>query len=199
MVNCKYGCGQEGIYKSKSGEVRCCESPNSCPSIKKKTTEGLLKSYKEGKRLSGKDKYKTLSKESKDKMVWNKGDYSKVEFEYGGSGSHKSALIQERGHKCESCGLEEWLGKPITLELEHSDGDRKNNTRENLQLFCPNCHSQTPTWRGKNINSGKVKVSDNDLLEALNSSKNIRQALQKVGLTPKGGNYARCNKLLHNM
>ena len=52
--------------------------------------------------------------------------------------------------KCECCGLTEWLGKPIPLELHHKDGNRYNNTLDNYALLCPNCHAQTETYRGKN-------------------------------------------------
>ena len=53
--------------------------------------------------------------------------------------------------KCSDCGLgKEWNGKSITLELEHVDGNSHNNTLSNLKWLCPNCHSQTPTFRGRN-------------------------------------------------
>lgn len=65
----------------------------------------------------------------------------------------RARLIAERGHKCERCTNAEWLGQPITLELEHVDGDGLNHARTNLLLLCPNCHSQTPTWRRKKINA----------------------------------------------
>jgi hypothetical protein len=51
---------------------------------------------------------------------------------------------------CNSCKLTEWLGKPIPLELEHKDGNHDNNSLNNLELLCPNCHAFTPTYRGKN-------------------------------------------------
>lgn len=63
----------------------------------------------------------------------------------------KKRLINERGHRCECCRKEMWLGGKIILELDHINGDRDNNSRENLQLLCPNCHALTPTYRGKNI------------------------------------------------
>jgi 5-methylcytosine-specific restriction endonuclease McrA len=48
------------------------------------------------------------------------------------------------------CGVDTWLGKPITLHLDHIDGDNTNNRIENLRLLCPNCHSQTSTYCGRN-------------------------------------------------
>jgi hypothetical protein len=52
--------------------------------------------------------------------------------------------------RCALCGLDEWLGAPMPLELDHIDGDRHNNELCNLRVVCPNCHAQTPTYRGKN-------------------------------------------------
>lgn len=54
-------------------------------------------------------------------------------------------------NECLICGLTEWFGLAIVLEVDHIDGDRVNNVLSNLRLLCPNCHSQTPTFRGKNI------------------------------------------------
>ena len=54
-------------------------------------------------------------------------------------------------HECEECGISEWNGKTISLELDHVSGIRSDNSLENLKLLCPNCHSQTHTFRGRNI------------------------------------------------
>jgi 5-methylcytosine-specific restriction endonuclease McrA len=59
------------------------------------------------------------------------------------------ACIKE--NKCEICGISEWNGKPIQMELHHIDGDRTNHKLSNLMMLCPNCHSQTETFRAKNI------------------------------------------------
>jgi 5-methylcytosine-specific restriction endonuclease McrA len=53
-------------------------------------------------------------------------------------------------NQCEACGISTWLGAPLTLALHHVNGDRLDNRLENLQLLCPNCHSQTPTFAGRN-------------------------------------------------
>lgn len=52
---------------------------------------------------------------------------------------------------CYNCGQEPmWLDQPLTLHLDHIDGDPSNNLIENLRILCPNCHSQTKTFSGKN-------------------------------------------------
>lgn len=63
--------------------------------------------------------------------------------------------LADKKEGCYTCGLTEWRGKPITLELEHIDGNSSNNKEENLELICPNCHSQTDTYKGKNKGKGR--------------------------------------------
>lgn len=64
----------------------------------------------------------------------------------------KNRLLQEgiKIHQCECCGITEWNGKSTPLELDHINGINYDNRLENLRLLCPNCHAQTPTYRGKN-------------------------------------------------
>lgn len=80
---------------------------------------------------------------------WNKDKRTKDWSKYTKASNLKKHLIRTRGHKCEHCGLCEWCGKPITLEIHHIDGDRTNNSLENLVLLCPNCHSFTDNWRNR--------------------------------------------------
>ena len=69
-----------------------------------------------------------------------------------GKVSLKIYLIETRGEQCEECKITEWNGKPITLQLHHKDGNNKNNAISNVELLCPNCHTQTDTWGQKNRN-----------------------------------------------
>lgn len=59
----------------------------------------------------------------------------------------KAGLKQRR---CENCLNTEWMGSAIPLHLDHVNGIRNDNRIENLRVLCPNCHSLTPTWGGKN-------------------------------------------------
>jgi hypothetical protein len=78
------------------------------------------------------------------------------------STSHLSKRLVKEGYKeykCECCGIIDWNDKKISLELNHKDG---NNSNHYLELLCPNCHSQTDTFRNKR---GK-KVTTEELAES---------------------------------
>jgi hypothetical protein len=71
----------------------------------------------------------------------------------------KNRLLDEGvfERKCYRCGLSEWLGQPIPLELEHKNGNSSDHRLDNLTLLCPNCHALTETYRGKNIKSYRTR------------------------------------------
>ena len=72
-----------------------------------------------------------------------------------GKGAIKRYLRETFGDKCSVCGIDSWCGKSIVLELEHKDGNSDNNHHHNLCLICPNCHSQTSTYKAKNKGNGR--------------------------------------------
>jgi 5-methylcytosine-specific restriction endonuclease McrA len=54
-------------------------------------------------------------------------------------------------YSCAHCGLRgEWQGKPLVLHIDHIDGNYEDCRRENLRFLCPNRHTQTPSWAGRN-------------------------------------------------
>ena len=71
-------------------------------------------------------------------------------------------LIKEgiKENKCEGCGITEWMGKPITLQLHHINGNHSDNRLENLQILCPNCHSLTDNYCANSIEKQHFHCKD---------------------------------------
>lgn len=130
---------------------------------------------------------------------WNKNNFDYTRFQYGKTmkiAEAVNAIAYLKGWKCEICQNEKWNNEKIPLEVHHLDGNHLNNQLENLQIICPNCHALTENWRGRNRSKKREEVLEEDFLRALKENKNIRQALLSLGLTAKGGNYARANELI---
>lgn len=104
----------------------------------------------------------------------------------------KSKNLIEYKCKCGNSGI--WNGEPMDLQLDHINGKRNDHRLENLRWMCPNCHSQTTTFCGRNKSSAK-KVSDEELADILKDSPNIRQGLLKIGLE-NGRNYSRAKRII---
>jgi hypothetical protein len=69
-----------------------------------------------------------------------------------GRGNLKKRLIEAgiKEDRCEQCGTSEWQGKKLNIHLHHKNGDGTDNRLFNLEMLCPNCHSQTDTYGGRN-------------------------------------------------
>lgn len=126
-----------------------------------------------------------------------KEKYERKSFNELGIDGKRRRVIEEQQEKCNKCKLSEWFDKKLTLEIEHKDGNKKNNDRDNLEALCPNCHSLTKTWRGRNKQN--KSVSDEYLILCLKETTNIRQALIKADLSPRAGNYRRAKRLLEEI
>ena len=151
-----------------------------------------------------KELYKKLPQETKDRMNWAKGkQLTPNDVVFCENSFYSNEMVKQRivannllEYKCSKCGIEHWQGETIILDLDHINGNNRDNRIENLRYLCPNCHSQTDTYKGRNKNTGKVKVSDSELLTAYQKYGTIRKALLEVGLAAKGGNYERLKKLI---
>ncbi len=76
-----------------------------------------------------------------------KAIYANRSFDQLGRRAKRQYIIEDQDGECLWCGISEWRDQPINFEMDHIDGNRKNFSRENLRILCPNCHSQTPTHR----------------------------------------------------
>ncbi|HKU67960.1 MAG TPA: HNH endonuclease signature motif containing protein [Candidatus Baltobacteraceae bacterium] len=63
-------------------------------------------------------------------------------------------------NECSICGLNEWLGNPIVMHIDHINGVNDDHRLENLRMLCPNCHSQTPTYGGRNAKRRPSRLQD---------------------------------------
>jgi 5-methylcytosine-specific restriction endonuclease McrA len=72
-------------------------------------------------------------------------------------------------NECAICGISEWQGSPLSLQIDHINGKKLDYRIQNLRILCPNCHSQTETFAGRNLvaqrrgpgsSSGRMLVSD---------------------------------------
>jgi len=149
------------------------------------------------KRIASEHNIPVINQQSKENRAYS--DFSNVFVENGMHGNSViNRIIKDYDiipyDKCWLCGLSEWINGKLILEIDHINGISNDHRIENLRFLCPNCHSQTETFRSKNITTHR-KVSDEVLIDAIKSTENLHQALIKVGLAPKGGNYSRAQKL----
>lgn len=93
-------------------------------------------------------------------------------------------------YKCAICGLTEWNGKTLSLELDHINGINDDNRIENLRFLCPNCHSQTDTYGARN---SKITKSHYDIPDELRNKvyqmylefRSVKKVSKKLNVSPK--------------
>ena len=143
-------CGKANSYKDRSRKF--CSSSCSATSNNKKRRNKVCKCCPNT--VSPKRDY--CSHECHREDVFNTVTVPLIEAGKVAERPTLKRYLRKRGHNgCAVCTLTEWMGKSLTLQLDHIDGDATNNFPVNLRLICPNCHSQTPSWAGRNRGFGR--------------------------------------------
>ena len=103
-------------------------------------------------------------------------------------------LVKEgyKEYKCEKCGINEWMGQPISLQLHHKDGNHCNNLINNLCFLCPNCHSQTDNYSGKSSRNKDNKKNETKNINVHNipiSRIELKQKIRTIPFTTIGKEF----------
>jgi Zn finger protein HypA/HybF involved in hydrogenase expression len=96
--------------------------------------------------------FKAATSNLKNSPVYSLEDICVVNSSYQNRTSLKNRLVSEGwlDYKCTKCGISKWNDSYISLHLDHINGINNDHSISNLRLLCPNCHSQTDTYAGKN-------------------------------------------------
>lgn len=100
-------------------------------------------------------------------------------------------------YECVECKISSYNGKPLTLQLDHINGTHTDCRFENLRLLCANCHSQTPTYAGRQ-HWNNINVTDSELIDALETCPTITAALREVKMdTGRTEYFGRANFIIN--
>lgn len=103
-------------------------------------------------------------------------------------------------YSCEKCGNDgEWMGEKISLQLDHINGKNDDHRIENLRFLCPNCHSQTKTFGGKNSHRAVgVKINEEEVVNLLKNGWLISEILEELNCSKTQGNYKTIKSIAKN-
>jgi len=193
-------CSKEHDGSFGSGRF-CSRSCSNAHVVSDKTKSKISKSVK--KRLEkegvwgcipeddeGRQKIGKAVMEAANKKIM-KSDWSSLSYE-----RQRKRIIMEQDKKCSKCGLDQWLEQYLCLEIDHINGNNTDNRRENMEALCPNCHSITPTWRGKNRAKKNGNLSGIEIYKLYLKCGNIHKTLLEMGMAAKGANYNRIKKVI---
>lgn len=166
-------CGKKKDYRSTSCSS-CSGRSHSINREHEDTTKEIYKAVTNSKSiLEASKKLKQSRKSLKEYVDYNNIDVSHFSPSIGRklkkedlltlgpksrNGTVKKFILENKlfTEKCSTCGLGPvWNNQPLTLQLDHINGNPKDNKLENLRLLCPNCHAQTSTFCGKNARKNK--------------------------------------------
>lgn len=125
-----------------------------------------------------------------DKILTKDSEYNRTKL--------KERLVKEglKKYECECCGITEWNGKPITLQLHHINGIHNDHRLSNLQLLCPNCHSQTENFGTRGRGTAIIRKAENLSKEDVDL---IMNTVREVGIVEARKRLTFRNSLINSV
>ena len=151
--SCDYGCGNTATYINEQlGKYQCSEFATQCPEIRRQNATKIALRHLAGEQyvLTNDDRRKAgpgNTERNRERRATNYqlGKLTISEWRTYTTQDNPELYICECGQGAM------WNGKPLTLQVDHIDGNHANNDQNNLRWLCPNCHTQTPTWGTKGL------------------------------------------------
>ncbi len=190
---CDYGCKQPANFQLNNGKWCCEDSYNKCSAIKRKNSNGLKLAHKKG--IKYKPTPETIKKAVEKRKRNMKEKYSIMSWDNLPDREKRKRLLREQEYKCAICDMKNiWNNKLLIFHYDHKNGNRKDNTRENIRFICPNCHSQTSTY----CRGNKTEILELDLKnELIKTNCNISKALMNLNRTAGGSNWSKAKTIIN--
>jgi len=150
---CSSKCARSFSSKEKRAEINAKVSN----ALKGKTNprNGIKWSQDAKDKLKAKYLLKAEDRAKASELRWKTAPWDQIQ-----KGKRRDRILLEQNNSCAICKISPiWNNTKLVFQLDHISGNRKDESRENLRLICPNCHSQTPTWGFGNVSEdGKKRM-----------------------------------------
>lgn len=193
-IKCSYCNDKLAIIQLNNGKYCCEMTYHLCYAIIKKNSDGLKRAHDRGIKFHTftEDDIKNYNSE---RIKKSKKDAFGINILKTPS-KYKEYLYELQGKRCEICKITSWLDKDLNFEVDHIDGNNRNNQLENLRILCPNCHSQTTTYCGRNKNNRKSRYTDDIIYQTYQQQGNIHKTLLYLGYSAKSANYQTVKRII---
>ena len=161
------------------------------------TINNLIKKYNiDTSHMTGQGWNKGMKQEGVSKRAIPMAEVLIKDSTFTSSNHLRKRLLKEgiKEHRCDKCLRQTWNDIPIALELHHVNGDKQDHRIENINLLCPNCHSQTKTYRGKNIKNGNSIMAREPQLSLNFAPKRVGVLVTRERKAPLIGECPVCSK-----
>lgn len=170
---------ESSCYKELLRKIGMCDHGNNYSTLKKVINDYNLDLTKINQNREELNKNIVKNLHSKNSMSLDEILVENSTYKNGHNLKNKLFKAGLKEKRCEKCGLIEWQGQPIPLQLHHKNGVHNDNRLKNLEILCPNCHALTENYAGKNIKKEQI-IKEKTKKNIQDKYKQIKQSNPKV-------------------